>query len=185
MRDSKNLVIGMLCAVVCIMAVAYAAFSTTLNVNGTATISSNWKVGFTDIICEATEVEGGATSINVGEETVELAANGSLVGEAGTSTSATFDVTFLQPGDSAVCTVTVKNSGTLNAKVETLTVTNPSGGIITYVVDSIAQGDKLAAGAADTFTITATYDETEEQPEDEALSKTLVISAVYSQDLAA
>ena len=36
MKDSKNLVIGMLCAVVCIMAVAYAAFSTTLTINGTA-----------------------------------------------------------------------------------------------------------------------------------------------------
>ena len=35
MKDSKNLVIGMLCAVVCIMAVAYAAFSATLTVTTT------------------------------------------------------------------------------------------------------------------------------------------------------
>ena len=44
MKDSKNLVIGMLCAVLCIMAVAYAAFTTTLNINGSANISSNWSV---------------------------------------------------------------------------------------------------------------------------------------------
>ena len=61
MKDSKNLVIGMLCAVICIMAVAYAAFSTTLTINGTASIESNWCVRIKDApTCTKTPVTGGA-----------------------------------------------------------------------------------------------------------------------------
>jgi len=186
MKDSKNLVIGMLCAVVCIMAVAYAAFSTTLNVEGTATIASNWKVGFTSISCEIEEADGGATSITVADKEVKLAASGSLVGDPGTSTSATFDITFLQPGDIATCTVNVANGGTLDAKVATLDIAGTDAtGIIKYTVEGIAEGDKLPAGTPDTFTFTAKYLDTEEQPDASALTKTLTITAIYEQDLAA
>ena len=42
----KNVLIGALLAVVFVMAVGYAAFATTLTINGEATITSNWHVGF-------------------------------------------------------------------------------------------------------------------------------------------
>ena len=41
---TNNIVMGVLVAVIAVMGVAFAAFSTTLNINGTATISSSWKV---------------------------------------------------------------------------------------------------------------------------------------------
>ena len=45
----KNIVIGIMCITVCIMVIGFAAFSTTLNINGTSSIESNWKVVFTNI----------------------------------------------------------------------------------------------------------------------------------------
>ena len=45
----KNIIISFLVAIVCIMAIAYAAFSQTLNINGTATIDSNWNIKITDV----------------------------------------------------------------------------------------------------------------------------------------
>ena len=38
----RNIIIGTLLAAVAIMAVGYAALAQTLQINGTATISSNW-----------------------------------------------------------------------------------------------------------------------------------------------
>jgi len=51
MNESKkrNVIIGSLCAVLLLMVVGYAAFSTTLNINGTANISSTWNILITDI----------------------------------------------------------------------------------------------------------------------------------------
>ena len=48
MRE-KKIIIGVMCSLICIMAIAFAAFSTTLNINGTSSIESNWKVVFTNI----------------------------------------------------------------------------------------------------------------------------------------
>ena len=41
MKDKKNVLIAALIAAVVFMAVGYAAFATTLNINGKATIDSN------------------------------------------------------------------------------------------------------------------------------------------------
>ena len=46
---NKKKVIMILCIVVCIMVIGFAAFSTTLNISGTSSIQSNWSVVFTNI----------------------------------------------------------------------------------------------------------------------------------------
>jgi len=110
MRDSKNTVIGMLCAVVCIMAVAYAAFSTSLTVTTTATVSSNWCVKIKEASCPVKQpVSGGAA--NSVEATITPADN---------ALAATFSMRFTQPGDTATCEITYENCGTLNAKISHL-----------------------------------------------------------------
>ena len=106
MKDSKNMVIGMLCAVVCVMAVAYAAFSTTLNVTTTATVASNWCVKVQSAECEATPVTGGAA--DSATATANTTAN---------ALGATFTMKFTQPGDTATCTVKYENCGSLNAAI--------------------------------------------------------------------
>lgn len=184
MKDSKNLVIGLLCAVVCIMAVAYAAFSTTLNINGTATISSNWNVKITAINCEATAVEGGQAA---------------AVTKDFSATTATFGMTFNQPGDEGWCDVTITNAGSLPAKVDKISVvaSNAAGATtlkadaIQYQVSGIAEGTTLAAGATNTYKVEATYvDIKDAQDNSVALdnntkSKTLTVTVDYVQDFAA
>ena len=107
MKDSKNLVIGMLCAVVCIMAVAYAAFSTTLTVTTTTTVDSNWCVKITEASCPTKQPVAGGAADSVTATAVP----------ATDSLSATITMGFTQPGDTATCTVTYENCGTLNALV--------------------------------------------------------------------
>lgn len=114
MRDSKNMVIGMLCAVVCIMAVAYAAFSTTLKVTTTTSIDSNWCVKISTVKCETEVAEGGVESITVDGETVKLDATATNLSN---TLSTEISMRFIQPGDSATCTVTYGNCGTLNAEL--------------------------------------------------------------------
>jgi len=106
MKDSKNMVIGMLCAVVCIMAVAYAGFSTVLNVTTTATVASNWCVKVKSADCTATPVTGGAANSATAD-----------ADPTDDSLGATFTMKFTQPGDTATCTVVYENCGTLNAAV--------------------------------------------------------------------
>lgn len=105
MKDSKNMVIGMLCAVVCVMAVAYAAFSTTLNVTTTATVASNWCVKVKSASCTPAPVQGGATGVTANATT------------SSDSLGATLTMNFVQPGDSATCTVVYENCGSLAAAI--------------------------------------------------------------------
>ena len=48
-KKQKNLLIGFLLAIVLVMAVGYAAFSTQLNISNTASIDSTWNVRITGI----------------------------------------------------------------------------------------------------------------------------------------
>lgn len=113
MKDSKNIVIGLLCTVLCVMAVAYAAFSTSLEINGTATIDSTWNVAITDINCQT---EKGATNgVEIAKPSVEGV----------NTTNAEIGVSFNQPGDNMTCVVTITNKGTLEAKLASI-VTTPN-----------------------------------------------------------
>ena len=182
MKDSKNLIIGMLCAVVCVMAVAYAAFQTTLTINGTATISSTWNVAITAIDCTATAVEGGQAA---------------AVTKSFTATTAQFDFTFNQPGDTGHCDVTISNTGTLDARVKSIdTVVKDGTGaskeglnvtetdLIKYSVSGIAVGDTLAAAKTQTYKIDAAYDADATGSATEATkAKTVTVTIGYEQKL--
>lgn len=184
MKDSKNLVIGMLCAVLCIMAVAYAAFTTTLNINGTATVSSNWSIIIPEedgIQCTTQAVAGGSTD--------GLSASGQVIG----NTTAQFTMAFVQPGDTATCIVTIQNAGTLNAEVESLKIMSGSedistdgsdtAGPIRFTVQNITKGQKLAAdGAEMTFTVIGTYDSSVTAQPDQNTTKTLTVTPIFKQD---
>ena len=176
MKDSKNLVIGMLCAVLCIMAVAYAAFTTTLNINGSANISSNWSV-----VIPASDGISCTTQAAAGGSEEGLSASGTADG----GTSATFTMSFVQPGDSATCTVKIKNAGTLNAKVSDVQITgNDATGAIRFSVQGIDNTKKLAAAGEMTFTVTGTYDaSTSTQPGAGDKTKSLTVTPIFVQDM--
>ena len=165
---SKNILIGVLLAVILIMGVGYAAFAQQLTINGTAKISSNWNVGISSIsgtVSHSSSTTDGTTSI--GTPTYN-------------STTANFDATLIAPGDVVVYTVTVKNSGTIDAKltdVELLVGPNDSSMTeqtdltkannqdsdpIVYTVQNLSLDDGenvLPANDTVQFTVTVTYNE--------------------------
>ena len=162
----RNLVIGVLLAAVAIMAVGYAALAQTLQINGTATISSNWDVAITDI------TEGTPTG---------SAANRTPANHTGTT--ATFDVTLNQPGDTMTYVVTVHNGGTLNARLTGLTVTpeeSEAEGIYFDVTGVEQNVTTLDAGEDNQITVVVGWRQTgTDMPEE--LSQNLTVSLTYEQ----
>ena len=107
MKNTKDIMIAALLIAVVALAVGYAAFATTLTVNGHAVVDANWQV---EIISITPSYSGTA------EETVN-----SPVTPKYTATTATFDATLKAPGDKATYTVVVQNKGSIKAKLNAIT----------------------------------------------------------------
>ena len=60
MKDKKKTLIGVLCVLVCVMAVGYALLAQELTINGTTSIDSTLKVEITNITSK--DVVGGAVN---------------------------------------------------------------------------------------------------------------------------
>lgn len=126
-REMKTLVIAALVISVVAIGVGFAAFSTTLQINGTATVNTagkTWNVLFTGI--EKTNLSTADI-----DATVPTISNGSA-GENKTNTAiGTITAAFTAPNQKLQYKITVTNSGTYNAKLtaasiptlETITVT--------------------------------------------------------------
>lgn len=180
MKDSKNLVIGLLCAVVCVMSVAFAAFSTQLNVSGTAGVGSTWDIKLGGVSCTVTPVSTGTPITNVGPAAPWAAFQGVNEDE----TAVTVGASLVSPGDSATCTIEMVNDGSLAAKVSTLSLAGMSAdGVIQISYNGIAEGTKLAAGETKTFTVTMTYNSNiTTQPDASALTASFTIAPTFVQD---
>ena len=168
-HGKKNVLIGFLIAAILMMSVGYAALASQLNINGTSGITGNFKVQFTDI------TEGTA----VGSATNKTAASV-------TDTTATFDVEFVSPGDSMSFDITVKNTGNLVAKLDSITglPSESENDPIKYTISGIQVGDTLAVNQEVTVTVKAEYDSSvTSQPTDEQLSKSLSVTLNYVQSL--
>jgi len=180
MKDSKNLVIGMLCAVVCIMAVAYAAFTTSLEINGTATITSNWKVAFGVTMPECTETPKAPATTGV-EASVNREGD----------TLATVSMSFTQPGDTATCEIPVVNSGSLNAVLNFNTTGTTKTELVEFTIENVTANTKLAKGATHNVKVTGTFLEKEDEDGNSVAvtddNKTAELSIILSaeQDLGA
>ena len=146
-RKSKGIIIGVLCAVIVFMSIGFAALSSQLKINGNATISDTWNVQITNI--EKKESSTGATATS--DPTF-------------TATTANFNVSLKEPGDYAIYTVTVKNTGSLDAVLTRITETEGEGGsaAIIYTVTPGAgseQGSTLAkTNGIHTFDVKVEYD---------------------------
>ena len=137
-KGFKILAIVALCVAVAGLSVAYAALSETLNISGTAKVgatSANWNVHFANGSCNKT---GGATA-------GAITATGTQVtlGES----------TFTAPGDSVVCTFDVTNTGTINAKVQTVNIPTASSFTYTGSGDAKLTDENLVKGNME-YTVT-------------------------------
>lgn len=159
----KGILIVMLCTVVIVMSVAFAAFSSNLTINGTAGIASTWNVAF--------DADNSSCS------------DGSSIAVGGTT--ATLSVRLETPGDEVTCTIGVKNTGTLDAKLASITSTPTGDAPITFTVspteDDLETRPVLVKGTGtESITVKITYDaDTEGQPED--ITNTILVSANYVQ----
>lgn len=184
-RGTTLAVVAALIIAIISLGVAFAAFSTTLTINGSATVeATTWDIHFQDL--SAPTLVGGAT-----------------IATAPTLTATEFSglvANFKTPGDSVSYTWKVKNAGSYNATL----ATDPSGALtpkcavagdetdqsainvcskLTYTVTGY--NSSLASGAEDTITLTLTYVDFEDE---KLLPKSTVtvtlpqLDLIYTQD---
>lgn len=163
-RGAKVIAIVALLIAVVGLTVGYAAYSSTLTINGTANVDpASWKVNFgykTGDSLTGT-IKGHAT-----ETTAPTLADTTISG---------FDVTLKAPGDSVTYNFLIKNSGTLNAKLANFTMgtltcaPNASGSISQEAATKLCGELKYTLTYADGSTITT------DTPLDAGDSKELVL----------
>lgn len=153
--NKKNYIAIVLIVLLLALAVGYAAFSQTLTITGTATAKAGtWDVKFTNANATQSIVDG-------------TAANSAVVTNDQT---VTVTVNLATPGDGSNVTATIKNNGTVDAK---LTGFNVSSANLAKVSDTVYQTDAIkltlptvtqdgtdviAAGSSKTFAFSVEWD---------------------------
>lgn len=171
-RKSKNIVIGLLCAIIVLMGIGFATIFSELKIEGGASLSNTWNVQITNI-----EVESTTGKANGGSPYP-------------TGTTANFNATLEEPGDSVTYKVTVTNGGSINAVLTAVTegFTNQETDAIEYTLAESNPDEeaKLTSGDTHTFLVTATYKSTavgENAPTEEEKTKSFNLQLKYEQDL--
>lgn len=190
-RGLKVAVVAALIISVIGVTVGFAAFSTALEINGSAkVVASKWEVKFANL----------SAVTKVGEPTIVTAPTLS------DTSVKDFDVTFKVPGESVSYTWDVVNNGSYNATLTTFTGvpvptcenSGTSNGTddaenvckhikytLTYADgNAIAVNDTLNAGQTKSLKLTLTYEEhnvSSELPQDAVSISNLGINMTYSQ----
>ena len=141
--DKKRVIIFVLLGVIVGMTFGYSALSSILKIDGVAKVTGDWDIHFTTIN-QGTLVD----AVNVGASITN-------------QTTATFTVNLKKPGSSAEYLVTVKNSGTYDAVVDSITGVDEANAAsptdIVFEVNDIDVGTELAASGELTFKVKATW----------------------------
>ena len=139
-RNKTKIIIVMLVAIV-FMAVGYAILSTSLNINGSTAVTSNWQVEFSDI--RTVSLKGGATN---------------KVTPTVSKTTANFEVDLVQPGDEVTYEIDITNYGDIEAEVKGATYTGSGSEAIYVRFEGIRKGTRIASceGQSSCPTVTIT-----------------------------
>ena len=152
-RRTKALVIVVLLIVVAGLTVAFAALSTTLNINGTAYLdAAKWGIRFENL-SSPTKI-GSATT--TGTAKIEETKAAEITG---------INVSLSTPGDKVTYTVDLVNKGTINAKIDNIektVLTSEQQRYLTFKVTDkngkeVSEGDILSAGETRNLTITIEF----------------------------
>lgn len=167
-RDKKNIMIVALLIAVVFMSVGYALLSTKLDIQGTSSIIDPvWDVGIVSISENSTE--GYASSLN-----------STVINKF----SAKFNVELQMPNDKVTYTINVKNEGTIDAKLNSITIMpeDYNEGFIIYDIEGIKAGEVLSVGQSKIFTLSVMYNsEATGQPQEEDLTKEISLILDYIQ----
>lgn len=170
--EKKNLVMVALCVAIGVMAIAYAAFATTLNVNGTINAAGTFAVTFT------APGTGACTGTAAGADIP----TGTVTATAG-ATTATISVSLYTPGDTVTCKIPVKNTGNLKAKYVSSSISNSLTATSSPIAVSVTNYTaNLAASATGTVDVLVRYNWSgSDQPT--TTSKTFTVTTQYTQDI--
>ena len=141
-NKKKSIMIIVLCFVLLLMAVGYAALSQRLTIGGTAKMQGVWDVRITNI--QLSRKTGLAKDNSHKYENL----------------SASFQTETLAPGDMLEYTVSVSNRGNIDAKVSEINATLDGPEAIKYTVEGIKKGDIIKEGVTKEVIITIKFDET-------------------------
>jgi len=138
MSDSKIKKIAMATLMICIfiMTIAYANLFQQLKIQGNAAVVAAWKVEIVGI--REGNVVGTATSVST---------------PSYTSSTARFDVSLLSPNDSIDYLVTIKNSGDIDAKLDSVITNKIGSNAIVYEILGVKENDVLKKDESVTVTI--------------------------------
>jgi hypothetical protein len=152
-RGTKLLIISILFMLIIGLTVAFAALSSSLNINGTAYLdASKWGIRFENL-SSPTKI-GSATT--TGTAKIDDAKSASITG---------MNVSLSTPGDKIVYTVDLVNKGTINAKIDNIektVLTSEQQRYLTFKVtddegNEIKEGVILSAGELKKITITIEF----------------------------
>lgn len=171
-KNSKKVLVIVLALILLLMAVAYAATTRQLTINGTGKISADVsKIEFTN----AVKTNGGnnaADNVTFDTETV------------------TFDVTLNEPSDYREYTISITNNSNSTGKIDSLVFSDASNVstleainaadpvAIKYSVSGLTVGDTIAAGETKTAKVVVTWDSSANIP-DAGASKVMKLQVNY------
>jgi len=161
MHNKKIIIITFIITLL-IMAGGYAVYSSSLKVEGTGSIDSNFNIEVTGIKEESKE----GKAVSVTEPTY-------------TSSTATFNTKLQRPGDNIEYKVEITNNGTIDGKINSLTITNPST-VAKVETRGIVEGEVIKAGEVKNYIVRIYIEENAKLTED--LTSQIEVSAEIIQD---
>lgn len=166
----KNKLLVIAFVIVGSASIAYAAYSQALNINGTGTATGNFNVAISAItpISKTGATDATAPSFN--------------------ATSATFNVNLAYPGASAVYDITVSNTGSIPAKLTSITsltsINAAAPTYINYAYSGVTAGTTTIAATTGTnvVRVTVTWDSASSPNTTSGNTKSATITLSYDQD---
>ena len=118
-RQKRTYIIIALSIILLLMGVGYAAFSSMLNINGTASISNSWCVGFDITKTNTYTVKKGIETGQTPTGTMNYTGNAC---EINYKPNASLASAFYQPGDEIEYTLTIKNKSSVTAAIKSIVI---------------------------------------------------------------
>ena len=137
----KSSLILVLLSVVFVMAIGYAAFSQDLIVTSNAQITTKWDIHIEEISVASEVNRGKNIKATVGDDKL----------------SASFETELIMPSSAVTYNITVKNGGTIDSKLNSLSFNDSQNEAIQFSYSGIQINDVLNSGASQTFTVTVTF----------------------------
>jgi len=159
----KNIIMIVMIVAIFLMSLGYAILSTTLNISGVSDVTGSWGIEITNVVSTPT-----GSAYNISNPIYE-------------NTTMTFDVGVKVPGDKMTFTVTVTNSGNIDAILESIDASASGSSVIIYNITGIQNQERLKVGASKTFTVTTEFDINATSIPNDPI-KDLTITLNYIQD---